>query len=80
MKDRTWFLIERFVQSPHVNLAVGLILLVTSLSEAWQTLEQDLAFGTLKGHHGLILYSVVLILKQMPEVFAGAERITVVKR
>lgn len=80
MKMRPLDVLQRFVESPRVNLVVGLILLATSLSETLLTLDENLANGTVQGHHGLLVYSLYVIVKQIPELFAGTEKLTVAKR
>lgn len=64
-------------ESPHMQFAVGSILLVTSLFEAWETLYEDLKAFNLGGHHGLIIYGLYNMLKNLPELFEGIEYITV---
>ncbi len=56
------------MESPYVNLGIGLILLLTSLSEAWATLGEDLEDLRIGAHHGVGLFGIFYILKSLVEV------------
>jgi hypothetical protein len=60
--------LRRVVTNPFANIAVGLILLVTSLMEAWETLFDDIGSGDLGAHHGLMIFAVFQILKTLPDL------------
>ena len=64
--------LKGFLESPYVNLVIGLALLLTSLSEAWQTLGEDLKSFRLGVHHGVGLFGLSFVLKSLVEV---AERL-----
>lgn len=66
-------LLQRFVENPWVNIVVGLILLGSGLSEAWDTLWEDLRTGNIGAHHGAIVYGLFHALKYLPDVFEGSE-------
>ena len=69
-------LIKRLVDSPYVNLAVGLLLLVGGLTETWDTLDEDLLSGHLRGHHGVAVFGLFKALKAIPDFFEGMERVS----
>ncbi len=60
--------LKRFLDSPYVHLGIGVILLLTSLSEAWETLGEDLKGFQLGAHHGLGLFGIFYVLKSLVEV------------
>ncbi len=64
--------LKGFLESPYVNLSIGFVLLLTSLSEAWSTLGEDLSNFRLGAHHGLGLFGIFFVLKSLVEV---AERV-----
>ena len=55
---------NKFIQSPYINLLSGIILLLTSGYEVWNTIEVFAAGA----HHGVFLFSLVQILKSFPEI------------
>jgi hypothetical protein len=61
--------------NPYVNIGVGLVLLLTGLSEAWGTWSEDLRHMHLQGHHGLIIFGLFHLLKTLPDLFEGIERL-----
>ena len=63
--------IKRFTESPYVLLVISLILLVTSLMEAWETLAEDISELDFKGHHGLAIFAFFNVLRVLPELFKG---------
>ena len=69
-------LIKRLVDSPYVNLGVGLLLLVGGLTETWDTLREDLFAGNLRGHHGVAVFGLFKALQAIPEFFEGMERVS----
>ena len=60
--------LKPFLESPWVSLGVGLVLLLTSLSEAWETLGEDLRNLRLGTSHGLGLFGIFFVLKSIVEV------------
>lgn len=64
--------LKGFLESPYVNLVIGLALLLASLAEAWQTLGEDLKNFRLGVHHGVGLFGLSFVLKSLVEV---AERL-----
>ena len=64
--------IKLIVTSPYLNFVSGIILFASGVSESlheYQEME-GLHFGI---HHGIILFSLVQILKTIPEIFEGLE-------
>lgn len=66
--------LEKFVKSPFVNMAIGFVLLITGLMEAWDTLQEDLVHLHFKAHHGMIIFGFFNILKSVPDIFEGLEK------
>lgn len=61
-------LLKRITQSPAVNLVVGLIFLATGIIELWKSSGEILGV-----HHGVILFSIVHVLKAVVEIYVGLE-------
>jgi hypothetical protein len=68
--------LKNFVESPSVNIIIGIILLLTGLSEAWETLSEDIMSGNFGAHHGVIVFGLFKVLASLPEMFEGLEYLT----
>jgi hypothetical protein len=68
-------MLNSFAQHPFVNLFCGLILLLTSGYETWSTIEEL----TVGAHHGVFLFSIVQVLKTLPEMLQGTKEINIAK-
>jgi len=66
-------MLNRFIKNPFTNLLSGIILLVSSGYEVWSTIDEF----TVGAHHGILLFSIVHILKSLPEVLQGTKEINV---
>lgn len=66
-------MLNRFVKNPFTNLLSGFILLLSSGYEVWNTVE-EFTFGA---HHGVLVFSIVHILKSLPEILQGTKEINV---
>ena len=60
--------IRRVVNNPFANIFVALILLTTSLMEAWETLFDYVGEMNFGAHHGIMLFAVFQILKTLPDL------------
>lgn len=52
----------------HVHLFLGLMVMATGLSEAWQTLYDDILSGNFGGHHGVIVLGLWHLLGSVAEI------------
>ncbi|OQY49077.1 MAG: hypothetical protein DRR08_06315 [Candidatus Parabeggiatoa sp. nov. 2] len=68
--------IKKFVESPSVNIIIGIILLLTGLSEAWETLSEDIMNGNFGAHHGVIIFGLFKVLESLSDMFEGLEHLT----
>ena len=66
---------EKLTRSPYLNLLSGLILLITSGYETWDTIESF----SLGAHHGVLVFSIIHILKSLLEMMDGAEKVVEAK-
>jgi hypothetical protein len=66
--------LERLLESTWTDVAVALLLIVSSLSEGWETFIQDLEKFDLGVHHGVLLLGVVSLLRSLGEVRESARR------
>src|SRR6516162_1697560 len=65
--------LKRFVDHPVTKLAVGLILIVSGLIEAYDTVLDDLHRLRVRVGHGVVILGVVNVLASLPEVIDGIE-------
>lgn len=70
---RTARKIRRFVDAPLTNLAKGAALFSIGLSEASDSLVEDLTTGQLRVGHGLILVGLFAIFGTIPHFLEGLE-------
>jgi translation elongation factor EF-4 len=68
--------LKKFVESPYVNIIIGLILLLSGLNEAWDTLSEDIMNGNFGSRHGVIIFGFFHVLKSISEIFKGFEYMT----
>ena len=66
--------LKHFVDHPVTKLAVGLILIVSGLIEAYDTVLDDLHRLRVRVGHGVVILGVVNVLASLPEVIEGIER------
>jgi hypothetical protein len=68
---RLALVLKRFVEHPVVKLGVGLILIVSGLIEAYDTVLNDFHRLRVRVGHGVIILGVVNVLASLPEVIEG---------
>jgi len=68
-------IIKAILASPYLDLVTGLILFVSGMAESWQEFQtlDGFQFGV---HHGVVLFSIVQIIKSLPDIFEGLEYIS----
>jgi hypothetical protein len=66
--------LKHFVDHPVTKLAVGLILIVSGLIEAYDTVLDDVHRLRVRVGHGVVILGVVNVLASLPEVIDGIER------
>jgi hypothetical protein len=65
--------LKRFVEHPVTQLGVGLILITSSLIEAYDTVLNDLHRFRVRVGHGVIILGVVNVLASLPDVILGID-------
>lgn len=68
-------MLKAFLNSPYLNLFCAVILLITSGYETWRTLDEQL----LGVHHGILIVSIVQLLKVLPEFMHNLEEVENIK-
>ena len=64
---------DRVLSSPWLNFLVGLVLVFSS---GWETVQAFLEEeNTLGAHHGVLLFSIVQVLKILPELMEAARSV-----
>ena len=71
--------IKAFVSHPVTTLTTALTLIGTSASEAWETIDADLVEFDLGAHHGLMIFGFVNLIRVLPDLVEGFERLVEVK-
>jgi len=68
--------IRRFTDHPATRMATGLILVVSSIAEGYDTFFDDVQHFRLRAHHGLLIFGLVNMLRSMPDFIEGLESAT----
>lgn len=66
-------LLRRLTRSPHLTLAVGIVLILLSGDEVVDSLRDGLDVGDLNSHMGVTVMGLVQTLKALPDLFEGLE-------
>ena len=66
--------LRRALQHPLMDLAMALLLIVTSLSGGWGAFRQDLVALDVGVHHGVLVFGFVNLLRILPNLLEAAER------
>ncbi len=74
MPNRSIRTFKRIVKSPYVNIVIGLLLLYSGIHETMRELKELEGFR-IGVHHGIILFSILQIVKTVPDFFAAFEYI-----
>jgi hypothetical protein len=69
-------MVKNCVEHPLVNLVVAIILFSTGLVEGWDSLQEDLRALDLKAHHGVMGYGFFSMLKSIPDIVLGLEKMS----
>ena len=67
--------LAKILKSPWAHLFIGIVVFISGLSEAWETLGEDMRSFRLGGHHGVGLLGLFTALKAIAEVIEGMEKI-----
>lgn len=65
-------MLEKITRSPQLNLLSGLALFVSSGYETWHTIDHF----SLAAHHGVLIFSIIQILKALPEIKEGTKELS----
>lgn len=63
--------LKKITENPWLNLIAGAILLGTAGYEVWESLAEH----TIGAHHGVALFGLLQLLRSIPEVMHGLEKI-----
>lgn len=72
--------IETAARNPWTEAFIGIVLLITGLADAGESIFEDVTSGNVGAHHGVIMLGMVHVLKAVPSIlsslilFADAER------
>ena len=68
MSNSTIKSLKRIVENPYLNIVVGIILMYSGISETVEEFRhsENVKFAA---HHGVILFSILHILKTVPDFF-----------
>ena len=65
--------IETVAHNPYLNVVVGILLLVTGLAEAGETIADDLNNLDFGAHHGVMIFGLIHAFKSLPAIVLGIE-------
>jgi hypothetical protein len=65
--------LKKFTDHPVTKLVLGLILMVSSGAEAYETLFDDMSHFRFRAHHGLFLFAFMNVLAAIPDLVEGLE-------
>ena len=65
--------LQRILNHPWCEFAVGLILVLTGAAELWASLRDKLPWSGLRLHHAVILLGATIVLRSLPGLFLGVE-------
>jgi len=66
-------LLRRIAENPFLNIAVGFILMVTSLLECLEPFLGSMFHSPIGVHHGAFLFGMVQFLKWLPDLVKGMQ-------
>lgn len=66
--------IRRFTDHPFTKLGLGLILVVSSVAEGYDTFFDATERFRFRAHHGLLLFGIANVLACLPELFEGMDK------
>jgi hypothetical protein len=67
-------MLKRIVTNPWMNLSIGLILMLTGLTEAVYGMS-ELSLETVGAHHGAVIFGLLHTLKSLAEGIEAAETV-----
>ena len=60
-------MLKKVVENPYLNFLSGMVLFITSGYETWTSFGEE----SLGAHHGVLLFSLIHILKVLPDIMEG---------
>ncbi len=60
-------------KSPYLHLFLGLVVATAAAGEIWETVAEDLASGTLRGHHGVAFIGLWPVLRAISEIIEASD-------
>ncbi|MGH7232578.1 MAG: hypothetical protein ACREJU_14650 [Nitrospiraceae bacterium] len=66
--------LKHIIEHPCVNLTVAMILFLSGLAEGWDSFQEDMRNFHLRAHHGVMVYGLFSMLKSIPDIFEGLEK------
>lgn len=66
-------MLKKITQNAFLNLLTGIILLITSGAEIWESI--GVSPFSIGAHHGIAFFGIVQIVKTIPELMHGCQEI-----
>jgi hypothetical protein len=66
--------VRKFTDHPITKLVLGLILVVSSIAEGYDTFYDDLSHFRFRAHHGLLLFGLANVLACLPDLIEGMDK------
>lgn len=67
--------IKGITTHPYTTFFWAVILIGTSITEAWETIGEDFSEANFGAHHGVMLFGVVTLIGVIPDLLEGIERL-----
>lgn len=73
--DRLWSILDRVVNSPYLNLFVGLLLVAAALFELSETLVEEVLGVDIQVAHAIFLLGLLTLIRAVEEILQGLEHV-----
>lgn len=66
--------LHRILENPVTDIVTALILIITSLSEGWETFIMDITEFKTGVHHGVLLFGILMLVRGVVEALETLSR------
>lgn len=73
--DRFWSVLDRVVNSPYLNLMVGLLLVVAAIFELTDTLVEEALGVDIQAAHAILLLGLLTLSRAIEQILQGLEHV-----
>ena len=66
--------LKRWLENPSTNIAIALVLVVSSVAEGWGEFVGGISKFEIGVHHGVLLFGLAMLLRGIIEAMEAVER------